>query len=319
MPAASPLQCLESSQSAEDKDDKNRSQVSDAAGVIYIEVDKISSSLSDSPYKDYAEWYRMDRIKAHGEWLKEHGFRRPIRVQPLHNDRYKLISNDPDYLNLESARQIGIEKVPVIIEDPTDEVNLILNRKTPPLQKAEAVRELVNIFGCLQHVFRETGIPKTTLSQLNRLNDHLDARVQEMASDSGTSLRLPLAVLIELSRLPMEKQYEVAQKIASENPRTEQARMIIRADRGKSVPLSDTLVPLRVHVLPEVFSALESVAKQNETTVESTVQSVLILDLQKYGYLSSEIEVKGSGNKRLSRIGQILGVKGPRTRREGRP
>lgn len=190
-------------------------------------------------------------------------------------------------------------------------VNLILNRKTPPLEKARAAGALIRYSGSLTEASREFGIPKTTLSQLNRLNDHLDSRVQEMVSDNGTSANLPLALLIELSRLTMEKQYEVAQKIVSENLRTEQARRIIRAERGKSA----SSLPLRVPVLPVVFSALESVAEQNETTLDCIVQAILILSLQRYGHLSSEIEVTDSDGKRLLKVEQILGA--GKTRKNG--
>jgi len=186
-------------------------------------------------------------------------------------------------------------------------INLILNRKTDLLDKARAVRELIGHFGSLAEASRQSGIPKATLSQLDSLND-LDPRVLEMVFNSGTSFKVHLneSVLIELTKLSTERQVEIAQKIISEGLTTEQARSLVRAERYISAPSSDAMVSVRVHVLTEIYSALESVSKKNHTTVDNVVEALLGLILRKYGYLSSGIQIM-AGDQPLTRIEQILG------------
>lgn len=158
-----------------------------------------------------------------------------------------------------------------------------------PLDKARAIRKLIELHGRLQKVSEETGIPISTLSQLDSLND-LDPQVQEMMRNfhSGKGF---LSKAIELSKLPNEKQAEMAKKILTKDVTGGLARSLIRAEKtGKSSPLKESKVPIMIGLTPAACSALESAASVKGLRKEDYVESLVVDEIRKLGYLRHDDE-----------------------------
>lgn len=151
------------------------------------------------------------------------------------------------------------------------------------LDKAKAIRRLKEKYGTLEKLSKETGIPVSTLSQLDSLND-LDPSVQEMMTFQVGKPRLKLGKAMEVAKLPKGKQLEAAQKVQSCS--TQEARMILKAERTGVSLVNEKKVPLLIGLLPEALSALESASADKGIRKEDYVQTLLFQDLQENGYLS---------------------------------
>jgi len=209
-------------------------------------------------------------------------------IVPLHvhkvGDRYAIIDDDgkktflaiTDIMTLSIARGTYEEKLriwkrfhslPCIIHEGLEEyehalegrISLVVDRRTPPLAKAVAVRELIRYSGSPSEVSRKFNLRKSTLSQLDSLNG-LDPRVQEMATSGGTSVLSQLSVLIELARVQRGRQLEVAKLIVLQNATAKQAMGIIKGEKGRE-PVSGDDAPVTASDNP---LPVESLAEKGE-------------------------------------------------------
>lgn len=162
------------------------------------------------------------------------------------------------------------------------------------LDKARAIRKLRETHGTLEKMSKETGIPVSTLSQLDSLND-LDPPVQEMMNFQVGKTHLSLGKAIEVAKLPRLKQLEVAQRVQSCT--TEEARRIIRAERTGQLSPVEKRIPLIIMLLPQALSALESLSVVRDIRKEDYIQTIVVQDLRKQGYLDSNTNDTGGQTK----------------------
>lgn len=209
-------------------------------------------------------------------------------IVPLHvhkvGDRFAIIDDDGKsaFLAIEDIMMMGFSSgrleekrmilqrfhfLPCIVHEGLegyehaleDRISLVVDRRTPPLAKAVAVRELIRYSGSLAEASRKSNLRKSTLSQLDSLND-LDPRVQEMVTGGGTSVLSKLSVLIELARVQRGRQFKVAQLIVSQNGTAKQAMKIIKSEKGRG-PISGDDVPVTASDNP---LPVESLAEKGE-------------------------------------------------------
>lgn len=153
--------------------------------------------------------------------VKKEGVREPIHVYPAEG-QFAIIDGQRRF---QAARRAGLREVPCVVhrEIHTEEQafefsfrHSILARNVHPLDKARAVRRMIQKEGGLATVCAKYGIPKSTLSQWDSLN-RLDPGVQDLIRSPGELSRgmpgLHFKWARELARLPTGIQLEKAQRI----------------------------------------------------------------------------------------------------------
>jgi len=153
--------------------------------------------------------------------VKKEGVREPIHVYPAEG-QFAIIDGQR---RLQAARRAGLREVPCVVhrEIHTEEQafefsfrHSIMAKNVHPLDKARAVRRMIQREGSLATVCAKYGIPKSTLSQWDSLN-RLDPRVQDLIRSPGELSRgkpgLHFKWARELARLPTGIQLEKAQRI----------------------------------------------------------------------------------------------------------
>lgn len=124
----------------------------------------------DQPRKKFAQ----NLIDELAESIKEHGLLQPIIVKPMTNGTYKIIAGERRW---RACRKAGIERVPVIIKDYTEqevmEVALIENLQREdlnPVEEAEGYRQLMKTYGLTQEqVAQRVGKSRTAVANALRL------------------------------------------------------------------------------------------------------------------------------------------------------
>ena len=79
--------------------------------------------IDSNPYQPRAE-ISAESLKSLAESIKEHGVVEPVVVRPVVGERYQLVAGQR---RLEAARQAGLEAIPAVVHDLTDEQVLVLS------------------------------------------------------------------------------------------------------------------------------------------------------------------------------------------------
>jgi len=183
-------------------------------------------------------------------------------------------------------------------------INSILGRDTPPLDKARAARLLIEKYGSQQQVCKRFGFKKSTLSELDSIND-LNPQVLELMKFNGRTRPLSVSEAIQLTKLPKEKQLEVAMKVLEADVTVTEGRDRIKAERGVStedrVPLvhsplrsqdaehtdngEDREYVMSVMIPWSLYGLLDQDSKGNRKRMNSLVLDGIKTQLQRDGFL----------------------------------
>ena len=113
--------------------------------VFWVEVDKIKVN----PYQQRAHFDEED-LDSLAESIKRHGILQPLIVSKISKNEYELVAGER---RLRAAKQVNIDKVPVIIRAPDEQEKLELalienvqRRDLNPMEKAEAFKRLRDEF-----------------------------------------------------------------------------------------------------------------------------------------------------------------------------
>jgi ParB family chromosome partitioning protein len=139
-----------------------------AGGIVTLRVDQISPN----PRQPRAKLDPGD-LEQLADSIREHGVLQPLIVtEGLENDRYVLIAGERRLL---AARQAGLQRVPVLIREASEqerlELALIENVQRAdlnPLEAAEAFRQLAEDFG-LSHEEIARRVAKSRAAVTNTL------------------------------------------------------------------------------------------------------------------------------------------------------
>ncbi|HQP10387.1 MAG TPA: ParB/RepB/Spo0J family partition protein, partial [Candidatus Omnitrophota bacterium] len=113
---------------------------------------------------------KLNELKAS---IKEKGVLQPILVRKK-GDQYEVIAGER---RLKAAQALGLEKVPVIIKDVTDQEAFIIalieniqREELNPIEEAEGYRKLIEEFGYTQEkIAQSVGKDRSTISNLLRV------------------------------------------------------------------------------------------------------------------------------------------------------
>ena len=177
------------------------------------------------------------------ESIKAQGIMQPILVRAIGVDRYEIIAGERRW---RAAQLAGLDEVPVIIREVTDEaalaISLIENIQREdlnPLEEAMGIQRLINEFGMTHQTAAEAlGSSRSAVTNLLRLLN-LAGPVQDMMMQGkidmghGSALlalepaqQIQMANRIVLKGLSVRETEKIIQQL--NNPQTRKARKIDR-------------------------------------------------------------------------------------------
>jgi|LDZT01.1.fsa_nt_gi ParB family chromosome partitioning protein len=180
------------------------SNIKDRSYVTEVDVNKLTSNLYQ-PRQDFDQ-EKMDELK---ESIKTHGIIQPIIVRES-TEGYEIVAGER---RLKAAKEIGLEKVPVIIKQfnnlKTFEIALVENIQREdlnPIDQAFAFKRLIDEFEMTHQELAEmTGKSRTFITNSVRLLN-LDDWVRERVSKGKISLG-HAKVLLSLENKQIQQEF----------------------------------------------------------------------------------------------------------------
>jgi len=235
-------------------------------GVLLIAVDQISPNPRQPRN-------RMDEDELHNlaDSIREHGVIQPLLVtsDPAQPDLYILIAGERRWL---AARQAGLERVPVILREATDqqrlELALIENVQRSdlgPLETAEAYRQLSEDFQ-LSHEEIAVRVSKSRSTVTNTL------RLLKLPADVQTALaegRLTEGHARAILALPTPQAQSAAlQTVLAHELNVRQTEELVKRLSGERPPR-----PMKSALPPEMIALEERLRGRLGTRVRLTHHS----------------------------------------------
>ena len=117
--------------------------------VMYININDIKPN-DNQPRKHFSE----DKIQELASSIIEHGIIQPLVLRKIDNERYEIVAGERRW---RAARAAGLEKVPSIIRDFTDEENMVIaiienmqREDLNSIEEAEGLRQMIETYGFTQ-------------------------------------------------------------------------------------------------------------------------------------------------------------------------
>jgi ParB family chromosome partitioning protein len=161
--------------------------------------------------------------------IKARGVIQPIIVRPVGDGRYEILAGERRW---RAARLAGLDRVPVVIREVTDEAALgiglienIQREDLNPIEEANGLARLIREFQ-LTHdeVARAIGRSRTAVTNLLRLLE-LAPAVQDMVQDGRIDMGHARA-LLSLSR---QRQFELAHQVADRQLSVRETERLVQA------------------------------------------------------------------------------------------
>lgn len=139
---------VESSQNknSEFSDEKDSTSIDK---VMYIDINDIKPN-DNQPRKHFNE----EKIQELASSIIEHGIIQPLVLRKIDNERYEIVAGERRW---RAARAAGLEKVPSIIRDFTDEENMVIaiienmqREDLNSIEEAEGLRQMIETYGFTQ-------------------------------------------------------------------------------------------------------------------------------------------------------------------------
>lgn len=139
---------VESSQSDE-SGSFNASDLNAAEKVLYIDINDIKPN-ENQPRKHFSE----EKIRELSASIMEHGIIQPLVLRKIDKKRYEIVAGERRW---RAARAAGLEKVPSIVREFTDEENMIIaiienmqREDLNSIEEAEGLRQMIETYGFTQ-------------------------------------------------------------------------------------------------------------------------------------------------------------------------
>jgi ParB/RepB/Spo0J family partition protein len=170
--------------------------------------------------------------------IRKYGVKEPIHTY-ARDGKYAIIDGQRRFI---AANKLGLREVPCVVhaEVRNDEEAFeysfsydILARNPHRLDKARAIRRMIEKEGSVEAVHAKYGIPKSVLSQWDSFN-RLDLEVQDLVRSPGElrrgKLGIPFKWAREIARLPRDMQLGKARDIIGLNE-DEKIRRVLREEK----------------------------------------------------------------------------------------
>ena len=123
--------------------------------VMYININDIKPN-ENQPRKHFNE----EKIQELSSSILEHGIIQPLVLRKIDNKRYEIVAGERRW---RAARAAGLEKVPSIIREFTDEENMVIaiienmqREDLNSIEEAEGLRQMIETYGFTQEEVSRT-------------------------------------------------------------------------------------------------------------------------------------------------------------------
>lgn len=210
------------------------SEESDKQGVLELSLKSIKTNKYQ-PRKNFDQ-LRLSELK---ESIKEKGIIQPLLVRQTGMDEYELIAGER---RLRAAKEIGLEKIPVIVKNVADseflELALIENIQREdlnPIEEAQAYQQLIDDFKMThEDISKKVGRDRATITNTLRLLK-LPVEVQKEIIAGDLSLGHAKAIA-SLEKIIDQK--FVAQKVANDCLSVRATERLVSQMKGRKVSKS---------------------------------------------------------------------------------
>ncbi len=257
--------------------------------VLQLSVDQIDPNPLQS-----RTVFQAERLQELAQSIKVNGVIQPLVVRSR-GGRYQLVAGERRW---RASRMIGLEKVPVVVQEISDEqlleVTLIENiqrEDLTPLEVARAFERLAKDLG-LSHeeIATRTGKERSTITNTLRLL-RLPADVQQLVSEHRLSMGHARAIL----GLPTEElQRQVAEKASAQGLSVRQVERLIQRMTESREPkpveesLEDPNVRAAVQELERVLGTRVRIVPKSEQKGRIEIDYYSPEDLDRiYGLIAS--------------------------------
>lgn len=235
--------------------------------------------------------FRPEELQELADSIKQNGILQPLLVRKK-DDHYEIVAGERRY---QAAREAGIEEVPVVIRDISDEdvfkLALIENLQRSdlsPLEEANGYRQLIKDKGLTQEELAQLlSKSRSTITNTLRLLD-LPAEVQELVDEGRLTAGHARAILAVPSE---EGRIALARKVVSEHLSVRQTESLASTFSVKQ----DEERPRRAP-LPQSF---KRAARQMRLALDTEVKVKNVRG-------KNRIEIEFSSEDELARIVDLL-------------
>ena len=247
-------------------------------GVLQLSVDVIVRNPRQPRKGEFDE----KDLKELADSIREHGIIQPLVVSSGDDETYTLIAGERRLL---AARQVGLQKVPVILRQASDrellELALIENiqrAELNPLEEADAYRQLTEDFGlsheevaqrvgksrpAVSNTLRLLQLSETVKNALIESYSHADEKDQDLEQEIESKFRLSEGHARALLRLPAHKAQDAALKtVEAGRLNVRQTEELVKRWGGEKKPPAPKKTPS-----PEVTDLEKRLERSLETEV----------------------------------------------------
>ncbi|MCK4423585.1 MAG: ParB/RepB/Spo0J family partition protein [Candidatus Omnitrophica bacterium] len=210
------------------------------AGALEIKITEIAPN-QHQPRKEF----HQERLNELIDSIRSQGVIQPVLVRKKEKG-YELIAGERRW---RAAKELGLEKIPVIIKEATDDQSLAISlieniqrENLNPIEEAKAYQRLAHEFNLTQEeIAAKVGKDRTSVANITRLLK-LPAAIQENVSRGTLSMGHARALL---SIDNLKKQINLSKSIISKGLSVREAENLVnRVKTGKPKTLAHSTDPL---------------------------------------------------------------------------
>ncbi len=208
--------------------------------------------------------------------IKEKGILQPILVRNK-NGQYEVVAGER---RLRAARDLGLEEVPVIVKELTDQDALVIalieniqREELNPIEEAEAFKRLVEEFQYTQEkIAQSVGRDRTTVANLLRLL-RLPESIQKMVYSGDLSAGHARALLSVVTK---EEQIRLANLVREKALSVREVECLVkRGERGASV---QKIKPVKDHEIETLEEDLRKILGTKVSLIAKNKRGKVVIE-----------------------------------------
>lgn len=192
-------------------------------GVVTLRLSQIEPNRNQ-PRKVFDE----EALQTLADSIEKHGLIQPLLVEPLGNDRYRIIAGERRW---RACRKAGLESVPVVVRSVTEQQNMeialienLQREDLNPIEEAKGYKSLAELYHMTQEQIAESvGKSRPAVANAMRL-----LALPEQIIDFVASGELSVGHAKALAGLEKEQMLALANRVISEELTVRQTEGLVK-------------------------------------------------------------------------------------------
>lgn len=192
-------------------------------GVVTLRLSQIEPNRNQ-PRKVFDE----EALQTLADSIEKHGLIQPLLVEPLGNDRYRIIAGERRW---RACRKAGLESVPVVVRTVTEQQNMeialienLQREDLNPIEEAKGYKSLAELYHMTQEQIAESvGKSRPAVANAMRL-----LALPEQIIDFVASGELSVGHAKALAGLEKEQMLALANRVISEELTVRQTESLVK-------------------------------------------------------------------------------------------